>query len=86
MTSTVHPIGVRISALMERKNFTQERMALYLGVPTATLVNWIKGRRQPGPSVARLLDVLGTIEVLAPAVHNSLMPPVRKAHTRVSVE
>jgi len=64
----------RIVAVQTRLGFTQAEMAAYLGVPVGTMMNWVKGRREAPPSIARLLDVLGTVEALAPVLHGALMP------------
>lgn len=49
-------------------------MGKYLGVPPTTYVSWESGQRNPAASVMRLLDVLGTVEALAPQVHEALLP------------
>jgi DNA-binding transcriptional regulator YiaG len=64
----------RLAQTRQRLKLTQPRMALYLGVPTATYQSWEMGLRDPSASVLRLLDVLGLIEALAPGVHAELMP------------
>jgi transcriptional regulator with XRE-family HTH domain len=52
-------------------------LAEYLGVPQTTLSNWQNGTRTPSQSCLRLLDVLGTIEALAPTIHAALLPSKR---------
>jgi hypothetical protein len=52
----------------------QAQAARYLGVPQGTIGNWLGGTRQPNKAVSRLLDVLSTIEVAAPAIHDTLLP------------
>ena len=64
----------RIRAVMERKGWNQARMGEYLGVPQGTIANWLLGNRKPSASVVRLLDVLGTVEALAPAIHSTFIP------------
>lgn len=63
----------RIRALMARKHMSQAQMARYLGVPQGTIGNWLAGTRVPNKSVLRLLDVLGILEALAPAIHDALV-------------
>ena len=63
-------------ALRERLNLSPERAALYLGVPLYTYKKWESAERVPSASVLRLLDVLGTIEALAPSLHDHFLPPV----------
>lgn len=64
----------RIEALMERRGWNKTQTAAYLGVPPGTLGNWMAGTREPNAVVSRLLDVLGTIEALAPGMHEALIP------------
>lgn len=67
------PTVERIKAIMERRGMTQAAMARYLGVPQGTMGNWLAGTRAPNKSVARLLDVLGMVEVMAPAIHEEFL-------------
>jgi hypothetical protein len=60
---------------MTRLSLDEPRAAAYLGVPLYTFHKWITGERTPNASVFRLLDVLGMLEALAPALHDSLIPP-----------
>lgn len=60
--------------LMTRLNLDESRAAAYLGVPVYTFRKWTTGERKPSASVTRLLDVLGTIEALAPALHAAFLP------------
>ena len=75
----------RIIETRERLAFSQAQMARYLGVPITTLRNWERDNRVPSASVIRLLDVLGTIEVMAPDIHTALIPaaPPRARRGRV---
>jgi transcriptional regulator with XRE-family HTH domain len=50
-------------------------MADYLGVPIHTLRKWESGERSGSATLLRLLDVLGMVEALAPALHASFLPP-----------
>jgi len=40
-----------------------------------TFRKWLSGERSPNAAVLRLVDVLGMMEALAPALHASLVPP-----------
>ena len=60
--------------LMTRLNLDEPRAAQYLGVPVFTLRKWIKGERKPSAATLRLIEVLGLIEALAPAMHEALIP------------
>jgi DNA-binding transcriptional regulator YiaG len=64
----------RLSALQARLGLSAQGMAVYLGVPLPTWRNWRDGHREPPAVVGRLLEVLGTVEALAPAIHDHLMP------------
>ena len=69
------PTAERLQALQARLGLSNAGLAAYLGVPLATARNWVDGHRDPGAVTHRLLDVLGTIEALAPEIHAHLMPP-----------
>ena len=64
----------RLAVTRDRLRLTPKEMAQYLGVPATTYASWESGYRAPAASVVRLLDVLGTIEALAPDLHGQLMP------------
>lgn len=66
--------------LMARLGLDEPRAAEYLGVPVFTLRKWIKGERKPAASAVRLIEVLGMIEALAPALHAGLVPGKPDAH------
>jgi len=66
---------VRIRETMSRLDLDDAQAAAYLGVPVFTLRKWAKGDRHPGAAVIRLLDVLGMVEALAPALHSAFLPP-----------
>lgn len=65
------------AALRARLAFTHDQAAQYLGVPVPTYKKWESGEREPSASVLRLLDVLGTVEALAPALHAGFLPENR---------
>ena len=71
---TTLTISERIANIQARHNMTDEQTAEYLGVPVHTIRNWRTGKRIPAAVVHKLLDVLGTVETLAPAIHDHLMP------------
>ena len=64
----------RLKAIATRLGLDDTRLAEYLGVSVSTLRHWTIGTRAPGPAVDRLLDVLGTMEALAPSLHVQLLP------------
>lgn len=77
---TAHPdptpgtFAAQLRALLARLNLDEPRAAQYLGVPVFTLRKWCSGERQPGAAVVRLLEVLGFLEAMAPALHEALIP------------
>jgi len=64
----------RLVETMARLSMDDSTMAEYMGVSPHTLRKWLTGERCPGAATLRLLDVLGVIEAICPAVHASLMP------------
>src|ERR1035437_9474651 len=76
--TTPDPTIERIRALMERKGWSQNATARVLGVPYGTMGNWMQGTKAPNRVVARLLDVLGAVETLAPHVYEALLPEGEK--------
>lgn len=76
-------IAEQVKLTIERLNLSEARAADYFGVPVHTLRKWLNGTREPAAAVARLIEVLGMVEALAPALHASLIPaqaatPVRQ--------
>ena len=63
-------------ALQTRLNLDDGQAAAYLGVPVFTFKKWSAGERKPTAAVARLLEVLGMVEAMNPALHASFLPPV----------
>lgn len=60
----------------QRLRLDEPRAADYFGVPLNTYRKWANGEREPGAAVARLVQVLGMIEALAPDLHQSFLPRV----------
>ena len=63
-----------LAALTARHQLTETQAAGLLGVPVFTLRKWQAGTRAPSAAATRLLDVLGMIEALAPALLAALIP------------
>ena len=74
MTEELDPTTERIRALMARKDWSQAQISKYLGVRQSSVCNYMAGTRKPGGTIARLLDVLGTVEALAPGLHKTMEP------------
>ena len=65
--------AVDIKATIERLELTDNQAADYFGVPVYTLRKWLNGERAPGAATHKLVEILGLIEALAPAIHDSLL-------------
>jgi hypothetical protein len=75
-TPATGTVAERVRQTVDRLNLDEPRAAEYFGVPVFTVRKWCTGEREPGAAVARLLDVMGLVEALAPALHGSFLPPV----------
>ena len=67
-------VAALIRATVDRLTLTDSQAADYFGVPVFTIRKWLTGEREPGAAVARLVEVLGLVEALAPGLHRSLIP------------
>ena len=74
MTTTQTTSNSLFTGLMARLDLNENQAADYLGVPIFTLRKWVNGTRTPSASVIRLLDVLGMVEAMNPALHDSFLP------------
>ena len=63
-----------LAALIDRRGLDETRAAGLLGVPVFALRKWIAGARAPSAAAVRLLDVLVTLDTLAPALLDALTP------------
>lgn len=63
-----------LAALTQRHQLTEAQTAGLLGVPVFTLRKWTAGQRAPSAAAVRLLDVLCTLETLAPGLLAALIP------------
>ena len=81
---------LRLADLRSRLDLSPAQMADYLGVPIHTLRKWESGERSGSATLLRLLDVLGMVEALAPALHDSFLPPesrhVEKSRSKRSTD
>lgn len=71
-TGAVTP--ARLRETQARLGLTAPQFAAYLGASPHTLIKWQNGTRAAPAIAARLLDVLGTVEAMAPALHAHLVP------------
>lgn len=81
---TLPAFAQNLAAFIARLQLSETRAAALLGVPVHTLRKWLNGTRCPGGATARLVAVLETLEVLAPAILAGLTPdaPAPVAHVR----
>ena len=77
--ATVPLFTAALLALMHRRALDEPRAAGLLGVPVYTLTKWTTGTRAPSAAAVRLLDVLCTLEAIAPAVLDALTPDAAPA-------
>ena len=68
-------VAERVRQTVDRLNLDEGQSAAYFGVAVFTVRKWCTGEREPGAAVVRLLDVLGLVAALAPALHASFLPP-----------
>lgn len=76
--ATLTPAGAfaaTLGAFVARRGLDETRAAGLLGVPVFTLRKWTAGIRAPSAAAVRLLDVLVTLDTLAPALLDALTPP-----------
>jgi transcriptional regulator with XRE-family HTH domain len=72
----------QITTLRERLGFTVAQCAQYLGVSTHAVIKYENNTRAPSRALVRLIGVLQTLEVMAPAIHAHMMPvEVSTSHT-----
>jgi len=78
VTEPSNGFAAHIKATIERLQLTDNQAANYLGVPVHTLRTWLTGEREPGAATHKLIEILGMLEALAPALHESLLPRGKK--------
>ena len=64
----------QITTLRERLGLSVAQVADYLGVSTHAVIKYQNGTRAPGGALLRLIEVLQTLEVMAPDIHAHMMP------------
>lgn len=64
-----------LADLIARRALDEPRAAGLLGVPVFTLRKWTAGTRAPSAAAVRLLEILNTLDVIAPALIDALTPP-----------
>ena len=66
-------VAERVRQTVDRLNLDEAQAAQYFAVPVYTVRKWLTGEREPGAAVARLLEVMGLLEALAPNLHQTFL-------------
>ena len=66
-------VGAQVAQTVERLGLNDSQAAQYFAVPVYTVRKWLTGEREPGAAVARLLEVMGLLEALAPNLHQTFL-------------
>lgn len=66
-------VGAQVLQTVERLGLSEAQAAQYFAVPVYTVRKWLTGEREPGAAVARLLEVMGLLEALAPNLHQTFL-------------
>ena len=66
-------VGDQVVQTVERLGLSEAQAAQYFAVPVFTVRKWLTGEREPGAAVARLLEVMGLLEALAPNLHQTFL-------------
>lgn len=64
----------QLEQMLNRLALNEEQGAEYLGVSVHTFKKWLTSQRKPNASAIRLVEVLQTIETLAPDLNNNFLP------------
>ena len=75
-------VAAQVVQTVERLGLSEVQAAQYFAVPVFTVRKWLSGEREPGAAVARLLEVMGLLEALAPNLHQSFLPRLTVRPTR----
>ena len=66
----------QITDLRARLGLSVPQLAFYFGVRAHAIIKYEHGTGQPGGALLRLIEVMQTLEVMAPAIHAHMMPSV----------
>jgi len=66
-------VAAQVVQTVERLGLSEAQAAQYFAVPVYTVRKWLTGEREPGAAVARLLEVMGLLEALAPNLHQTFL-------------
>ena len=77
--------GPAFKALRTRLGLSPQGLADYLGLTVHAVRKIENGTREPSGPVLRLIQVLGTLEALAPEIHAMLLPHIGKTPTQKKI-
>lgn len=66
-------VADQVVQTVERLGLNDVQAAQYFAVPVFTVRKWMTGEREPGAALARLLEVMGLLEALAPNLHQTFL-------------
>lgn len=75
-------VAAQVVQTVERLGLSEAQAAQYFAVPVFTVRKWLTGEREPGAAVARLLEVMGLLEALAPNLHQTFLVNLAPRPTR----
>lgn len=75
------PHAAAFKALRHRLNLGPQGLADYLGLTVHAVRKIENGTRAPSGPLARLVDVLGMVEAMAPALHAAMIPQGAQAQS-----
>jgi hypothetical protein len=81
-TPAAGTVAERVRQTVDRLNLDEGQAAAYFGVPVFTVRKWCTGEREPSAAVARLLEVMGLLEALAPNLHQTFLVNLTPRPTR----
>jgi hypothetical protein len=70
----------QVRALVARHDLTDKGLAHLLGVPQTTARKWLDGHREPSAAAYRLIEVLNTLDAIAPGLMPAFLPQARTDH------
>jgi hypothetical protein len=75
-------VAAQVVQTVERLGLSEAQAAQYFAVPVFTIRKWLTGEREPSAAVARLLEVMGLLEALAPNLHQTFLVNLAPRPTR----
>lgn len=72
----------QVRALVARHDLDDKGLAELLGVPETTARKWLDGARTPSAAAFRLIEILNTLDAIAPGLMVAFMPATRSGRGR----